>query len=198
MRSRDLGFGAIAGAASALAFTALHQIIISDIWFSVIPMVIAGAVCGVCLAWSYASLFAQRTPATWWRYTLTYVALLAVLGLTSVVLFEPVTTIPALLATNRPPVALFRKSVPLTVGFTIGSAILLWMLWGRRVIDAIAVLVTCTAIVLVLGMNVSIMGLVRLTRGGIALVAEQFGLTLFLGIVYGAVFQWLVRLSPTD
>ena len=195
---RSLVAGAIAGATSALAFTALHQLIISDIWFSLVPMLVAGAVCGACLAWSYGCMFARPSASTWWRYNLAYVALLALLallGLTSIALFEPVTTIPQLLTDARPPVQLFRKTVPLTVGFVVGSAILLWTLWGRTIVDAVAVLVTCAVVVLGLGLNVSIMGLVRLTSGTAYLVAEQFGLTLFLGTVYAAAFVIIQRPS---
>ena len=91
---RSLAAGAIAGATSAITFTALHQLIISNIWFSLVPMLVAGAVCGACLAWSYGCLFAQPSASTWWWYNLAYVALLALLGLTSIALFEPITTIP--------------------------------------------------------------------------------------------------------
>ena len=192
---RSLAAGAIACATSAITFTALHQLIISNIWFSLVPMLVAGAVCGACLAWSYGCLFAQPSASTWWRYNLAYVALLALLGLTSIALFEPITTIPQLLADPRPPVQLFQKTVPLTAGFVVGSAILLWTLWGRTIVDAVAVLVTCAVVVLGLGLNVSIMGLVRLTSGTAYLVAEQLGLTLFLGAVYAATFLILQRPS---
>jgi Mg2+/citrate symporter len=58
---RFLLSGVIAGAASTLVFTAIHHLFISNIWFSLLPMLIAGALCGLCLAWSYGRLFRPRS-----------------------------------------------------------------------------------------------------------------------------------------
>ena len=42
--------GALAGAGAAFAFTAFHQLVISNIWASLPIVVIAGAMCGVAVA----------------------------------------------------------------------------------------------------------------------------------------------------
>jgi hypothetical protein len=46
--------GAIAGAAATLAFTLIHGLFISDISFTLVMMLPAGAACGALVAWSYA------------------------------------------------------------------------------------------------------------------------------------------------
>lgn len=48
--------GVVAGGVSTVVFTIIHDIFISDIWFSLIPMLAAGALCWLCVAWSYALL----------------------------------------------------------------------------------------------------------------------------------------------
>ena len=65
--------GAFAGALSALVFTIVHQLIISSIWFAVVSMLVAGAVSGVCLAWSYAVVVNHKNVRTWLTYNSLYV-----------------------------------------------------------------------------------------------------------------------------
>ena len=57
--------GVLAGSLSTLVFTWVHQLTISNIWFMVGPMLIAGATSGVCIAWSFHQVFAQRTVGRW-------------------------------------------------------------------------------------------------------------------------------------
>jgi hypothetical protein len=71
--------GAIAGALSTFVFAVIHYIFISDIWYSLIMMMIAGALCGLCIGWSYALLNKIPTLGNWWRYNMLYVALFTVL-----------------------------------------------------------------------------------------------------------------------
>lgn len=190
---RFLLSGVAAGAVSAFAFTVLHQLLISDIWFSIGAMLGAGALCGLCLAWSYRRLFRSPSITTWVRYNLVFVALLALLSLVSLVVYEPITTIPELFAAGGPPTELIRKAMPLTMGFTLAAAALLWYLWGRTILDAVAIVLTCTVIVAVLGLNVSITGLVFLPAGTAYLFLEQFALTFFLNLVFVGVFLLLER-----
>jgi hypothetical protein len=86
---RQLTSGAVAGAASAIAFTALHHVLISDIWFSLPIMVAAGALSGLCLAWTYRVLFGTPSTTRWWLYNGVWVALLALLGVASFLVYEP-------------------------------------------------------------------------------------------------------------
>ena len=78
--------GALAGAVSAVVFTAVHDLMISDIWFMLLPMALAGAVCGLGLALSYALLVDSPTVGGWLGYNLLYLLLLFGLGPLSLLL----------------------------------------------------------------------------------------------------------------
>lgn len=185
--------GALAGAGAALVFTALHHATISNIWFSVVPMLLAGAACGTCVAWSYGRLFTPPGVATWLRYNLVFTTLFVVLGVVSLLVFEPVTTIPALLAANAPPRDLIREALPLTIGFILVSAGLIHWWRGRNLLDAVAILVTCAVLIVLLGVNISILGLIFLPVTAGVLVAKVFGLILALNAAYVAFFLALER-----
>ena len=102
--------GALAGAASALVFAAIHQLLINNIWFALIPMMIAGALRGLSLAWTYRLLFRSPSLPTWLAYNAGFVGLLILLGLVSFLIYDPITTIPVLIAAGKPPQELFRCS----------------------------------------------------------------------------------------
>lgn len=180
--------GACAGAVSAFAFTVIHDLLISDIWFSLIPMLAAGALCGLCFGWSYALLVETPSIAGWLRYNLLYVALFALLGAVSALIFEPVTTMAAVVSANGPPDALIGQAMPMTTAFTLGMAILVLLLYGPSWKRLGAVWLTCVVLVLLLGLNVSVIGLVDIPRGSLYLLAEMFGLIVALNAVYVAVF----------
>lgn len=190
---RALRSGAIAGAISAFAFAAIHHLLISDIWFSLLPMLFAGAACGACLAWSYRRLFAAPTVRTWLGYNLVHVALLALLGLASILVFEPVTTIAALVEADGPPSDLIAQATPLTLAFTLGSVLLLSALWGRTLTGVAAIALTCVVLVLLVGLNVSALGLVHLPSGALYLVVEMFGLIFALAAVFALAYLMLER-----
>ena len=157
-------------------------------------MIIAGALCGLCLAWSYASLMLP-SAASWLRLNLFYVAMLLLLGVTSLLVFEPGTTIVVLVTADEFPAELIEQALPLTSLFVLGSAIALSLRcgWSRR---SFAVSLTaCATLVLLLGLNVSILGLVEISRGSLRLVAELVGLIVMLWIAYGMVFLALERRS---
>ena len=186
--------GAVAGMFSAFIFCVVHQLIISPIWFSLLALLIAGAVCGSCLAWSYDVAVTPRSLRGWFEYNALYVAVLVALGVTSLIIFEPVTTIAALLRSKTPPIALIADAFPITVGFTVISAVLLSMRyrpgWGG--IGAIAL--TTIVVVLFLGMNISILGLVFIPRGSFYVIAEVLVLIVILALSYvlSIVFFWRV------
>jgi hypothetical protein len=190
---RFLLSGVIAGAASTVVFTAVHHLFISDIWFSLLPMLIAGALCGLCLAWSYGRLFRPPAIPTWLLYNLVYIALFFLLGILSILIFEPVVTIPQLIVANEPPDELIRQAMPLTLAFILGSTALITILWGRNLVDMAAILLTCTVLIILLGLNVSVLGLVYLPGSAVSLVAKMFGLILLLNLAYLAIFLLLER-----
>ena len=190
--------GAGAGAASAFAFVVIHDILISNIWFSLLPMMVAGAVCGLCIGWTYRLLFAAPSIGSWWRYNLTYVAMFVALAAASVLVFEPRATMAALVAADEPPGELIGAALPMTIIFTLAAAVAIIALFGRTWANFGAVLVTTTVLVILLGLNVSVIGLVEIPRGSLYLVGEMFGLIVFLNVVFAAGFtglQWQ-RLTP--
>jgi hypothetical protein len=186
--------GAAAGAMSAFAFTALHHLLISDIWHTLPLMLAAGALSGACLAWTYGLLFEAPTAAGWWLYNGVWVALLVLLGVASFLVFEPVTTMAAVMAAGgAPPDELMRQATPLMVGFTLGSAALLTLLWGRTPLKAVSILVTTTVIMFLLGLNISPLGLVELDGSAVPLLALMAGLTMALIFGFAGFFLLLER-----
>lgn len=186
--ARALLSGATAGAVSTLLFTALHQLLISDIWASLVPMLVAGCICGICIAWSYSRVFRVPTPFGWIGYNLGFVALLLVLAAASLALFQPIATIPELLAANEPRRELIRRAMPLTVVFIVLSTGAIWSLWGRSLLDGVAILATCSTLIILLGLNVSVLGLVHLTSGAAYLVGQMFALIATLSLAYAGAF----------
>jgi hypothetical protein len=193
--------GAAAGVASATAFAAIHALFISDIWYSIVPVAVVAAICGACVAASFGILVRDPTVRGWLLYNATFVALLTLLGIASLVIYEPVTTIPALMTLHGPPTWLFEQTVPLQIGFTIAAATLITPVFGHRWWHIGPVLVTATVLVLALGLNISIFGLVEIPRSSAYVVAELVGLILAIVVVYAAVFlalEWPARQAVSE
>lgn len=190
--SRPLS-GATAGAASALAFTVIHDIVISDIWLAAPMMLFAGALCGLCIGWSYARLVEKPSIGSWLSYNLLYVTMLMLLGVASVIMFEPVVSMAALMASNGPPSELIRLALPVTLAFTVASSVAISLLYGPSWRRFGAILLTSSVLVLLLGLNVSVLGLVSIPRGSLYLVAEFLGLIVVINVVFVAVFIGLER-----
>ena len=171
---------------AALVFAAVHALWITDIWFSLVPMMVAGAVCGATIGWSYGRLF-EPSIRTWLGYNAGYVIALAVLGLVSVAAFEPRTTMAELLTLDGPPADLIGDAFPLTIVFTLGTAVILSVLFGRTLAAFGAILVTCTVLVALLGLDVSVIGMVQIPTESLYLVVELAGLIVVLAGSFAAV-----------
>jgi hypothetical protein len=192
------GSGAGAGALSALVFSAVHHLFISPIWFALGANLVAGAIGGACLAWSYALAVPDKTWRSWSLYNAAFVFVLIALAGTSMALFEPVTTIPALLQAKVPPRALIGRALPVTLVFTFASALLLCVRYRVTWVAAGAILVTTLVVVFFLGLNLSILGLVAVPRGLFYLVVEVVGLILALALVYAWTMSLFWRRILTD
>jgi hypothetical protein len=94
---------------------------------------------------------------------------------------------------NEPPTELIRQAMPLTLGFIFGSTALITRLWGRNLGDVVAILLPCTVLIILLGLNVSVLGLVHLSGGAIPLLSKLFGLIVALNLVYLAIYLLLVQ-----
>lgn len=189
--SSFLRTGAIAGGISTLFFTVVHHIFISNIWFTFPLMLLAGALCGLSISWSFGALSAKRTVGGWLRYNLLYVIVLVLLGITSALVFEPVTSMMALMQADGPPDALIAQALPMTLVFTVLAATVLTALHGFSWRNFGAILMTASVLVLLLGLNISALGLVSIPRGSFFLVAEFLSLVVLLGAVYAAAFLGL-------
>jgi hypothetical protein len=185
--------GILAGTASALAFAIIHDIFISDIWFSLRVLVVAGGLCGLCVGWTFGLLAGRPSIRSWLRYNALYMGMFVFLGVVSVLLFEPVITIPELMASNGPPDHLFSQAMPVTIVSTLAMAAIMSRLYGRYWAHYAAVLLTCTVLVLLLGLNVSMIGLVFIPGSSVYLIAELFGLILAPNLVYVVMFIALER-----
>ena len=93
--------------------------------------------------------------------------------------------------------------MPLTVVVTFLMAGIVTVLSTRRWANFGFALLACVVLVLSLGLNVSIIGLVSLPSGSLYLVVELFALILALGVVFAVAFAILerkhsVRDSPNE
>jgi len=147
-------------------------------------MMIAGALCGACVGWTYALLFATASVRSWVGYNLVYLGVLALLGVASVVVFDPVTTVAAVIEANEPPTELFGRAMPMTVIFLVALTCVLGFLFGRNWRHYLAILVTCTVLIALLGLNISALGLVYVPSGSVYLIAEFVGLVFVLDAIY--------------
>lgn len=189
MNPRPIVNGAIAGTISAFAFTVLHQLLISSIWFMLVPMLVAGAMCGACIGWSYALLAKRPGLGSWWQYNSLYVLLLLMLGPVSLLVFEPVITFPALLASpSGLPADLVRAVMPLAAIYTVVMALIITLFYGRRWSRLPVVLSACGILMLLLGLNIAAFGLVFLPAGWLPVFLEMLLLVLALNLVYGLAF----------
>lgn len=189
--------GVIGGAASVFVFTLVHYILISDIWEMLIIMMVAGAACGLTVGWSYGRLFPSPGLGSWFGYNSVYLVMFGLLGWISVLMFEPVTTVVAINEAGGPIDELIVQALPMTVVFTLTTAGLMSLLFGRSWSRFGAILLTTFVLVLFLGLNISAIGLVEFTSGSIYLVAEFFGLVALLGVVFALVFAALERRALT-
>jgi hypothetical protein len=180
--------GALAGAISAYSFALIHGFFISDIWFSLPVLLVAGAICGLCLGWTYGLLFEAPSLHTWLQYNALYVGMFVLLGCVSVLVYEPVTTLAAVMASNSPPGYLFKQALPVTIVSTILMAAIIGRLYARSLAQNAAVLLTCAVLVLLLGLNVSVIGLISIPRSSTYLIGELAGLILALNVVFAVVF----------
>jgi hypothetical protein len=191
--ARVLRSGALSGALTAFVFAALHHILISDIWFAAMLMVAAGALSGASLGWSYRVLSAPPSLRGWLAYNALYLALFALLGVVSLLVYEPIATTAALTASPDALRVLIRRTLPLTVAFTLASAALIVMLYGRSLATSVAALVTCTILTLFLGHNVAVIGLVEMAGDATYLTALFFALTATILAINAGVFFLLER-----
>lgn len=185
---RFVGSGAIAGAISTVVFTIVHGIFISNIWSMLVIMLAAGALCGASISWSYGLLVVRPSLPGWLLYNLILDSLLILLGVISVLLFEPTTTIAALTEAGNLPLDLLGEALPMAAAFALLIAVGITMGYGLSWPRFGSVLITTVLLTFLLGHNVFILGLVEIPRGSLYLVFEMFGLIVMLNLVFVMTF----------
>jgi hypothetical protein len=184
--------GAVAGAIATAMFLVVHALLIMPIWATTLPMIISGAVCGACIAWSYRRVTTVTRTRSWLAMNGAFIATLFGLGLVSMVGFEPAWTF-AELNNADPPIGDLLAASPLMAGFTVVAATLVWLTSGPSRASALSILVTEALLVLLLGHNVAIIGLVDLSDEGPGLVLLMYGLVAFLGLAYALAYLAIDR-----
>lgn len=192
-KSSYLRSGVVAGAASAVIFTLVHDLFISNIWDMLIIMMVAGAVCGLCLGWSYGRLFNPPSIGSWLGYNLVYLAMIGLLGATSVIVFDPVTTLAEVIENEGPIDELIRMALPMTVLYALATVAVIAALFARRRSEIGPIFLAVGVLVLFLGLNVSAIGLVDIPRNSTYLVAELFGLIVVIDAAFATTFLMLER-----
>jgi hypothetical protein len=190
--TRALLSAAVAGVLATVAFTALHDLISSSIWFTLPVMAPIGALCGVLLYWSFARLAVPQRARPWFVYHVAHFGMLGALGVVSIIVFEPVTTVAALIAANEPPRELTARALPLIVPFTLGWAAVFGVAWARTWTARAVLLLTCTVLMAALGTNIAILGLVQIPMAAAHLVGRLFLMNAVLILGFAAIF-WLLE-----
>lgn len=191
--SSYLHSGMMAGTVSVLVFTLVHDLLISDIWDMLPIMVAAGAICGLCVGWTYGRLFDGPSVGNWLGYNLVYLVMFGLLGTTSIIVFDPVTTLAEVIEDDGPIDELIRISLPMTILFALATVAAISVLFGRRRSDIGPISITVSVLVLFLGLNVSAIGLVDIPRDSTHLIAELFGLIIVINVAFAATFLILER-----
>lgn len=82
-------------------------------------------------------------------------------------------------------------ATPLTLLYTFISSVLISLIYPRSWTNFGAVLLTTSLLVLLLGLNVSVLGFVEISLGDILLVLKFFGLIVLLNVVFALFFMVL-------
>lgn len=186
--------GTIAGALATIAFTAVHDLWILDIWDMVGPMVTAGAICGGALAWSYRATPEPHSARAWVGFNALTVLLLVALGAVSFVVLTPRYTFAEVLVMEDPLGVMLPLAVPLMVAAGIVGTVILWVVFGRSLRALLPIFLGHGLLVFLVGHNLALLGLLEFSSNAVVAYAEFVGLTVFLGASYLA-FAWVVDQS---
>lgn len=185
--------GAVSGGLTALGFVLLHDLWISDIWFNIGPMLVAGALCGLVIVWSYTKAVPEHSWTRWLSYNAYQVGLLAALGAVSLVVLDPEFTMAEAMAMDDALAVLLPPALPLMIAAMLVGTILLWIAYGLRRAALVPILVTQVLLVFLVGHNLAILGLVELSGALVGAFVEFIALTAFLGFGFAVALIVLAR-----
>lgn len=193
-RAWGLTAGGLAGVISVLVFTVLHQVFISAIWWMFPIMAVAGAACGLALYWCYTELVPEPSWRSWWGYTTSFILMFGLLALASLIVYEPIITMAEVLESSGGNPIPMSETLALMVPFTLVWAGLLTWFYKAGLRGFRAASIAIAVLMLLLGFNLSTVGLVDVPTEGWILLAEFFGYVTALGVSYGLSHTLLVRL----
>ena len=149
---------------------------ISSIWFAFPAMLVAGVACGASLAGTYGIVTSRPSTGGWLEFNGWFLLMFVCLGVTSLAAFTPVTTIAELLRAQRPPNELIGRALPMTGAFVAGASALLALRYRPGPAGVLAIVGTTALLVLLLGLNISVLGFVSVPRSERYVLAEVFAL----------------------
>jgi hypothetical protein len=158
-------------------------------------MAFAGAVCGLSLSWCYAELVPEPSWRSWWGYVGMFIVMFGFLTLASVIIYDPIITMTEMVeSSGGNPIPMF-ETMTLMVVCTVVWARLLTLIYkgGWRGFGAASV--TIAVLMLLLGFNLSTVGLVDVPTEGWVLLAEFFGHVAALSVTYGLAHSALMQLQ---
>lgn len=129
----------------------------------------------------------------WLGYNAAHLVLLGALTGASLLVFEPVTTMAEVGASSGPVDGLILEATPMTVVFIIISTVVLGAALARQRTDYLRPGLSVTTLTVLLGLNVSVIGLVDMSGDSLRPIVMFVALIVLLDVVYAAVFaglQW--------
>lgn len=178
------GVGAVVGVVVVFAFTIAHNIFITDIWFNVIPMLMAGVLIGFCLVWSYRSGVTEHSTGAWLGYNALHVAEMVALGAVSFLVFRPRFTMAELLVAPDAFDQLISPSMPLILGAMAVGTLAVWAYFRFRGAALGPILITQVLVVFLLGHQFAFLGLVASESALYVTAAGFVGITAALAAAY--------------
>ncbi len=192
--------GALSGVVVVLGFVLFHDIFIVDIWFNLGPMLIAGAVCGLSVAWSYRWAEVDHSTGAWFRYGGLYAAEIVALGAVSIAVLQPRFTMAEMLVADDAMGMLLPPSMPFMVGAMLIGTFLFWLYYGRRIAAVIPILITQVLVVFLLGHQLAFLGLIESSSTLLVAYVEFALIAVVIAAVYCSGVMWatiaLNRLRP--
>jgi hypothetical protein len=192
--------GAVTGVVVVFGFTIFHHLVIADIWFNIGPMLIAGAICGLCVTWSYRKAVLDHSTGAWFRYGGLYAVEMTALGAVSVAVLQPRYTMAELLVADNDMELLMPPSIPLMIGAMVVGTVLFWLYYERRWAALFPILVTQMLLVFMLGHQLAFLGLVEPSSTLVVAFGEFALLAIGIMVAFCVVAMWsaiaLNRLLP--
>lgn len=172
--------GSLAGIFSTFVFALTHHFFIENIWYAFFIMASVGMISGISLAFTYFYIVEIPTAQNWGLYNLIFVVKYVMLGAVSILVFEPVTTIPEIMQLNHRSGDMYTTALPLAIVFMLIFSFIMSIMFAQKPRQFLAIMLTSIVMTIGLGLNVSILGLVYTNKSGLELIMEVMGLVVLI------------------